>query len=589
MEYWSEGVGGAFLMEKICILEGEMKVIRDGISKVVAKLGFPDVEFVVEHPADESHGDYSSNVALILAKQEGKSPRELAEEIKGELEKVEDLSKIVKKIEVAGAGFVNFTLKNEWLVDRTSDVVEQGERYGASEVGVGKRVIVEYSSPNIAKPFTVGHLRSTIIGDAIANLLEATGWEVMRDNHLGDWGTQFGKQIYAIKTWGDEKKIGESDNPVHELVQLYIKFHEEAEDDEELVEKGRVWFKRLEDGDKEARELWKKCVDWSWQEFGEIYEILGVTFSEEFDGGRGLGEAFFEDKMDVPIEELKKKKMLQDGDDGAKLVFFPDDKYPPIMILKKDGATLYATRDLATDKYRKEKYNPDLIINEVGAEQTLYFRQIYEIEKMLGWYEDDQRVHVAHGHYRFPDGKMSTRKGNVIWLREVLNEAIKRAVKLADGDERVGESVGIGALKWNDLKGDPKREIVFDWDEVLNMQGNSGPYLQYTYARTQSVLRKAGKVEGLIESKGLNEEEEAILRWIYRYPEVVRDAAREYAPNKVAVFIYELASRYNAFYNQHRILDSKESLGLRLLLTKAVGQTIKNGLGILGIKTPAKM
>lgn len=566
-----------------------MKIIREAIVKVTSKLRLSDAKFVIEHPADESHGDYSTNVAMMLAEQEGNNPRELADKIKGELEENKKLLEIIERIEVAGAGFINFYLKNRWLVERTNEVIDRGEGYGAGDAGEGKLAIVEYSSPNIAKPFTVGHLRSTIIGAAIANLLEATGWEVMRDNHLGDWGTQFGKQIYAIKAWGDQEKIAKSDNPVHELVKLYVKFHVEAKKDPGLDDKAREWFKRLEDGDQEARELWKKCVDWSWMEFEKIYKILGVSFYSEFDSGKGLGEAFFEDKMDEVIEELEEKKMLKEGEDGAKLVFFPNDKYPPIMILKKDGATLYATRDLATDKYRKNKYNPDLIINEVGAEQTLYFRQIYEIEKVLGWYSENQRVHVGHGHYRFPDGKMSTRKGNVIWLSDVLSEAKVRATKLADGDEKVGGVVGIGALKWNELKGNAKREIVFDWDEVLNMQGNSGPYVQYTYARTQSVLRKAGDVRGDVKVDDLNSEEELIMRWLYRYPEVVSNAAREFSPNKVANYIYELASRYNTFYNQHKILDSGGFIELRLLLTKAVGQVLKNGLGILGIDAPIRM
>ncbi len=459
-------------------------------------------------------------------------------------------------------------------------------------MGRGRLAIVEYSSPNIAKPFTVGHFRSTIIGDAIANLLEATGWRVLRDNHLGDWGTQFGKQIYAIKTWGDEEKIATSVNPVKELVRLYVKFHEEAEKDPSIVEKGREWFKKLEEGDEEARRIWRLCVNWSFKEFDRIYKLLGVEFSDEFEGGRGLGESFFEDKMQVVIDELEKNKMLKEGEGGAKLVFFPDGKYPPAMILKSNGTTLYHTRDLATDLYRLKRYDPDLIVNEVGAEQTLYFKQLFEMEKMLGWYEEGQRVHVAHGLIRFKEGKMSTRKGNVIWLEELISQAIDRAGDFGSKDASLAQIVGVGALKWNDLKRDPKTEITFDWDEILSMQGNSGPYLQYTYARTQSVLAKSEVTDyssGLqLQSDNLNDEEHALLRSYPNYSEVILNASQNYSPNLLCNYLYDLAQKYNSYYNAHKIVGG-ENEDLGLALTKATGIILKSGLGLLGIETPEKM
>ena len=583
-----------------------MQIIKEVIEQVVGELGLPAVspsagsglKFVVEHPKDESNGDWSSNVAMVLAKSQGKNPREIAESIVGEINKVTNLVEIVEKIEVAGAGFINFTLKQEHLWKRVGEVMQDG--YGSSESGKGKTVIVEYSSPNIAKPFTVGHLRSTVIGDAVANLLEMNGWRVLRDNHLGDWGTQFGKQIVAIKRWGDLDLIEKAENPVKELVELYVRFHKEAEEDESLVDEARAWFRKLEDGDKEARELWSKCVEWSWKEFSRIYELLGVKHSDEFQNGRGLGEAFFEDKMGVVVEALEKKKILKEGERGAKLVFFPDDKYPPAMILKGDGATLYHTRDLATDKYRLDEYKPDLIINEVGAEQTMYFRQLYEIEQMLGWYDDAQRVHIAHGMIRFADGKMSTRRGNVIWLNEVLTEAIKRAGEMQKdptsptaslGASELAKMVGIGALKWNDLKGESKREMVFDWDEILNMKGDSGPYVQYTFARAMSVGRRVGvsASQKISESVSqLSEEELSIARWLDRYPELVHEAGERYAPHMVAGYVYELATRFNTFYNKHQIVGSDEE-GERVELTRAVASVIESGLGILGIEAPKEM
>ena len=558
--------------------------------------------FVVEHPADESKGDWATNIALAMFQKLKnsrtqelkaiKNPKDLANFLVEKLMLSEVLGEVVdlSRIEVAGPGFINFWLKESWLVAELKRVLEKKENYGTNESGKGKLAIVEYSSPNIAKPFTIGHLRSTVIGDAIANLLEANGWKVLRDNHLGDWGTQFGKQICAIKHWGDIDKIASSEFPVKELVALYVKFHEEAEKDPTLEDEAREWFKKLEDGDKEARELWQKCIDWSWIEFAKIYELLKIKHSAEFNQGKGLGESFFEDKMRMVIAQLEKKKLLGIGKEDARLVFFEGDKLPPMMIIKKDGASLYATRDLATDKYRLEKYKPDLVVNEVGAEQSLYFRQLFEIEKMLGWYKDGQRVHVGHGMFRFKEGKMSTRKGNVIWLEEVLSEAIKRAEALGNGEKGdVSQKVGIGALKWNDLKGDPKRDIVFDWDEVLNMQGNSGPYTQYTFARAGSILAKAGKNE-LMESVGepSNEDERSVLRMIYQYPEVVTEAAKNFTPQVVATYLFGLAQRFNGFYNLNQVVGG-ENENFRLGLVAAVAQVLKNGLSLLGIEVPDKM
>lgn len=601
--------------------------MRETIIKAIKKVVGTN-EVTLEFPDGFQFGDYTCNVAMILAKERKTNPRSLAEDIVGKLNKVPNLAKIVEKIDVAGPGFINFWLKTDALVSNLIQIEEEKEKYGFSKINnalpagrQGKLAIVEYSSPNIAKPFTVGHLRSTIIGDAVANLLTATGYKVLRDNHLGDWGTQFGKQIYALKAWGDEDKITKSDNPVKELVALYVKFHnlaevesqEEAKKDKSLDDAARAWFKKLENGDLEARRLWQKCIDWSFVEFDRIYKTLGIEFSPEFNDGRGLGESFFETRMGAVIKELEKNNLLTVGEAGAKLVFFDGDKYPPLMIIKKDGATLYATRDLATDKYRKEKYDPDLIINEVGSEQALYFRQIYETEKLLGWYKEGQRVHVAHGLIRFKEGKMSTRKGNVIWMDDVLSEALTRAKKLGSETDELAKTVAIGALKYNDLKRDSKTDIVFDWDEILNMEGNSGPYLQYTVARCNSVIQKAPTFKGASfkgEYSNLNNEELLVLRSLGRFSEVIPTASKNYSPNILCNYLYDLAQKYNVFYNKHRILvDSEQSTEyggvdgngsrltvhssptseFRLLLTSATGQVLKNGLKLLGIQAPEKM
>ena len=475
------------------------EVLTQALSSALADYGVKKAVVSLEHPVEEQFGDWSSNAALQYIKQvtQFAQPKELATALVGKLQQTLKTNPAIESVSVAGPGFINFTLSQSyWLsqLERLGAVKDARELIAHS--GAGKTAIIEYSSPNIAKPFTVGHLRSTIIGDAIANLYEALGWQVHRDNHVGDWGTQFGKLLYALTTWGDRVTIAKSARPIKALVELYVQFHQAAAENPALEDYGREWFKRLEDGDKEARELWQWCVDLSWQEFDRIYQQLNIKFTEN--NGRGYGESFFENRMDQVIEILEEKlpqEQLEthggyygEGEDGAKLVFFKNEALPSLMILKKDGATLYSTRDLATDYFRLQHYDsPTLIINEVGAEQTLYFKQLFRVEEMLGWYQSGQRVHVRHGLYRFKDKKMSTRKGEVIWLEEVIHEAHKRALVLSKGNEASAAAVAIGALKWNDLKSEAARDIVFDWQAMLSMKGNSGPYVQYAAVRAQSV------------------------------------------------------------------------------------------------------
>jgi arginyl-tRNA synthetase len=556
--------------------------------------------FEIEATENAEFGDYSSNVALQSKGQEvkgkGRQAEARAQKIIESLKKNKELSALVDKIDVAGPGFINFWLKTDILVGNLIQIVEEKEKYGISENNKSKLAIVEYSSPNIAKPFGVGHLRSTVIGDAVANLMEATGWKVLRDNHLGDWGTQFGKVIYAIKAWGDEDKIGSSEAPVAELVKLYVKFHEEAERDEHLEGDARIWFKKLEDGDSEARRLWQKCVDWSWLEFNKVYEMLGVKFSPEFNKGRGLGESFFETRMKAVLDDLKEKNLLKSGEDGAKLVFFDKDKYPPLMIIKSDGATLYATRDLATDKYRKEKYDPDIIINEVGSEQSLYFKQLFEVEKLLGWFKEGARVHVGHGLYLTEGKKMSTRAGKTVKLEDVLSEALVRAKKLGNEDAETAKVVGVGAIKYFDLSHHPLTNINFDWESMFALEGNSGPYLQYTVARCNSVLAKSKSLQGgafkgdTLQGRyeDLNFEELSVLRILMRFTEIVAASAGNYSPNLLCNYLYQVASIYNTFYAKSKIIES-DNEEFRLALTSATGQVLKNGLKLLGIQSPERM
>jgi len=586
-----------------------------------------------EVPSNPEFGDYSTNLAMRLFAQQASdldfkaaypNPQTVAKAIQDLILADIKLSpkSIIEDISIAGPGFLNIKLSTSFLMEQLLQMATHLDRL-ITQPDRGKTAIVEYSSPNIAKPFTIGHLRSTIIGEAVANLLEAKGWTVKRDNHLGDWGTQFGKQIYAIKAWGDEAEIEASPQPVKKLVELYVKFHEAAEVDPTLEDAARAWFKKLEDGDAEARRLWQKCIDWSWKEFEGLYQKLGVTFTEN--NGRGYGESFFEDKMTGILEQLESNPQIdyRSGEDGAKLVFFPNDELPQLMIIKKDGTTLYATRDLATDWFRLQTYGSDItIINEVGAEQALYFQQIYRIEQLLGWYTAVQRVHVKHGLYRFKDKKMSTRKGNVIWLEDVLSEAEERAKQLAvrpktgssesaeahtsllSSEELLSNSraIGLGALKWNDLKRSSHMDVVFDWDEMLSMQGNSGPYLQYTNVRCLSILEKAQATSDDKNSSIANHidpllyilmpSEKLIIRQLLQFDEIVTKAATEFAPHHLATYLYQLAQSYNSFYNTQPILSAKvlpAEKTVRLALTATVQRVIEEGLKLLGIQTVAKM
>jgi len=522
-----------------------------------------------------------------------RNPVELAKEI---AEKFNNFNEKLLVKANAVEGFVNFKLKDEVLSD---NLITIDENYGKSNKNKGKLAIVEYSSPNIAKPFGVGHLRSTVIGDSIANLMEAVGYKVMRDNHLGDWGTQFGALLSQI-TEIPNYKLQMPNWSVEDLLILYVEFHKKAQENLNMKQKARDWFKKLEDGDDEAKWVWEKCVEISFREFDKIYKLLNIKFDRDFNSGRGLGESFFESKMAIVIKELEERKLLKVGEDGAKLVFFDKDtNLSPLMILKKDGTTLYSTRDLATDKYRKEKYNPDLIINEVGSEQSLYFKQIFEIEKMLGWYKDGQRVHVGHGLFLMDGKKMSTRAGKTVKLEEVLNEAIERARKLGNedkSDKSTARQVGIGAIKYFDLSHHPSTNINFDWDKMFAMDGNSSVYIQYTIARINSVVNKAN-LKGLslqdisFQGLALKEEEIAILRKLFIFSEVVKNAAENFSPNLICNYLYDLASKFNTFYAKHRIvgLEDTSDGSFRLMLTQKTGIVLKSGLKLLGIEAPERM
>ncbi|MCL4398046.1 arginine--tRNA ligase [Patescibacteria group bacterium] len=550
-----------------------------------AKQAFPQTEINeedinLEHPGLDEHGDYSTNIALRLGKQVGMKPVEVAKRI---VQTLSDADRLWQKVEIAGPGFINFTLSTATLVDQMEQALKGGERYGSSEHGQGLTMVIDYSAPNIAKRFGIGHLRSTIIGHALYNLYQFQGYKTIGDNHLGDWGTQFGKILYMIET---EKP---KELTVDKLEELYVKFHQLAEADPKLEEKGREWFKKLEDGEPKARELWKKCVEVSMAEFNRIYALLGVKIDYAY------GESFYEKEMPGVIADAKAKGLAKQSD-GATIIEIPGLK-APLLLVKSDGTTTYATRDLATLKFRKETWNPDLVIYEVGAEQALHFQQVFVAAKMLGYLKPGEELrHTKHGLYRLPSGKFSTRKGNTPKLEEILDEAIDRAKKLGSQDQKTAEAVGIGAIKYFDLMHSVQSDIIFDWEKMFNLQGDSGPYLQYSYARARSVLRKAGlqttdyrlqKNNKTVDSSqwSVVNEELAVLRYLYRFPEVVEAAARSYSPNLVAGYLFELAKRYNNFYNSQPIIGND----FRLALTAATAIVLKNGLNLLGIEVLDKM
>jgi arginyl-tRNA synthetase len=540
----------------------------------------------LEFPENEAHGDYATNVALVSAKKKKKKPKELAEEIIKKLQKDKDLTKVVSKIEVAGPGFINFFLSQDFLFTETDKIIKEGEEYGSSNLGKGKTVLVEYSSPNIAKYFGIGHLKSTIIGQTLYNLYKFLGYKVIGENHLGDWGTQFGMIIAQVK----RKNLNIDDLTIDDFEKLYVGFNKETEDKPELREEAKHWFKKLEKGDKEARQIWQKAKDVSLTEFKRIYELLGVTIENTH------GESFYEDKMLAIIKEAKEKGLSKKSE-GAEIVELKG--MPPGMLVKSDGATTYFTRDLAAVKYRIKTWDPELLIYEVGADQKLHFRQLFEAARLLGWAKNREFVHIAHGLIRGKLGKMSTRRGETVRLEGVLEEAIKRARKIIDKSEtgrelsekekkNIAKAVGVGAIKYFDLSHHPTSDIIFDWEKLFLLEGNSAPYLQYTFARTQSVLEKAKAQDTKYDKQDINDEETLLLRSFPRFSETIIDAAKNYSPNLLANYLFDLAQKYNNFYNQHRIIGS-ENQGLRIMLTVAVGQILKNGLTLLGIKTPERM
>jgi arginyl-tRNA synthetase len=552
----------------------------------------------LEPPADSSFGDYSSNLAMavfsrIKDRAGVKTPFELAGKIVDEIDKIN----MIDRIEIVQPGFINLWLSEKYLVKKASLYIDKTSfEKKMAKAGKGKVVVIDYSAPNIAKPFGIGHLRSTTIGQAIYNLYSFLGWKTIGDNHLGDWGTQFGKLIVAIKNWWDKDF---SLLTIADLEKLYVRFHQEAEKDPDLDDQARNWFKKLEQGNSEAKKIWQWCIDVSLEEFNRVYDLLSVKIDYAY------GESFYvgESRMKKVVADAKKKGVLKKSQ-GALVVDIG--QKVPAMLIKSDGASTYLLRDLATIAFRKKTWNPDLLIYEVGMDQKLHFDQVFKTAKKLGYFDINNMVHVAHGMFRWKDAKFSTRKGKTIHLEEVLNESISRAKKivnqsgtskgLSDKEKiEIAKIVGIAGVKFNDLKQEPEKDIVFDWDKVLSLEGYSASYLQYTYARAMSVLRKAEikpKSESKFPDVDLEKEELELLRFFDRFPETVFSATEKFSPHLVCQYLFTLAQKFNLFYQKCRIIDEQEisdRQSFRLFLTVTTAEILEKGLSLLGIDVLEKM
>ncbi|MFH1012204.1 MAG: arginine--tRNA ligase [Candidatus Peregrinibacteria bacterium] len=569
--------------------------VEDIVLKAVHAAGFEvDREDIhVERTKTLAHGHFATNIAMGLAGKLDKNPRDIAQKI---VEHLKD--NIVKKTDIAGPGFINLWLEQNFYTENCQLLSQKLEKYLQESLGFkkGEKVMAtDTSHPNVAKPMGVHHLMSTIIGDSLIKLYRALGWKVISDNYIGDWGTQFGKLIYAVKTWGDRKKIEK--DPIPELLNLYVKFHNEAEQDPKLEEGGRAEFKKLEDGDKENRKLWKYVVKISLDEFQKIYKRLNVTY-DKMDG-----ESFYEDKMPAVLEEGRKKGVFVDGEGGSWIVLPNDPADPPTLVKKSDGATLYMTRDLAQIAYWEKAYHPDRMVWVVDVAQSFHFRQRFHASRKLKQ-TTAELVHVDFGRMQFKDKKMSTRKGNILKLEEVLDEAVERAFRLAKEKasdvlsekelKELARIMGIGAIKYNILSQNRVQNITFDWDKMLSFEGNSAPYLMYTAARAKSILRKAGlavKKASKFELDLKDDLETQVALDLMMYASILQCAAEDYKPNHMANYLYGLAQNYNTLYNNLPVLqaESRKAKETRLLLTAATVTVMEHCLELLGIEVPEKM
>lgn len=544
---------------------------------------------LLEIPTDEKLGDFSLP-CFKLAKVLKKSPQMIAEELKENLHFEEGL---VKKIEVVG-GYLNFYIADEMYVKNVlTEIANQKENYGSSTIGNGKNIVIDYSSPNIAKPFHIGHLRSTVIGNSLYKTYQFLGYHCTGINYLGDWGTQFGKLIEGYKRWGEEYHIEE--NPIDELTKIYVRINELAKEDESVLEACRDNFKKLEDGDAYCTEIWKHFRELSLKEFQRVYDLLNVQFDS------WNGEAFYSDKMDEVVEILNKQNLLVESE-GAKIVDFSEQNITPCMIEKSNGSTTYETRDLAAILYRARNYDFDKAIYVTSYEQILHFKQIFEVAKYLNLDEKytNGLVHVPFGMVQLKTGKMSTREGNIIKLEDLLNEAIARVKDIIaeknpdlENKEEIAKKIGIGAVIFNDLYNSRIKDEIFDWDIMLNFNGETGPYMQYIYVRTKSLLEKAGYIPEIKDvdfSKLQDTTSLRVIKLLYQFGDIIKQSAEKYEPYIIARYLINLSQAFSSFYNENKIICEDKTLqDARLYLTYATGLVLKTGAGLLGIQMPERM
>ncbi len=566
--------------------------LKEEIAKTIAKatdIKQEELKSYIEMPKDTKNGDYAFP-CFRLAKELKKAPPVIASEIK---EKIEINPEIIEKVEIAG-GYLNFYISKQIITKEVLEKIDQGIDYGKMIIGKGKNIVIDYSAPNIAKPFHIGHLRSTVIGAALYNIYKYLGYNVTGINHLGDYGTQFGKLIEGYKKWGEEYDIDA--RPIEELTKIYIRINELCKEDETVLEECRNNFKKLEDKDPYCVELWKKFRKVSLQEFQKVYDLLGSKFDS------WNGEAFYADKMQEVIEILEKTGKVVESQ-GARIIDLEDKGInTPCIIQKTNGSTTYATRDLAAILYRARTYDFDKALYVTSYEQVLHFKQIFEVAKLLGIDEKytNGLKHVSFGMVLLPTGKMSTREGNIVKLEDLLNEAVQRAEKVIEeknpeleDKKEVARKVGIGAVIFNDLANNRVKDEIFEWDTILNFQGETGPYIQYTYVRTKSVIEKAEKVPELkeVNLECLQDEySQNIIKLIYNFEDILVQVTNKEEPSILSRYLIDLAKAFSSFYNENKIIcEDKELQDARVYLTYSVGQILKTGAGLLGIEMPNKM
>ncbi|MBQ8299018.1 MAG: arginine--tRNA ligase [Clostridia bacterium] len=545
------------------------------------------LEEYIEIPPNTELGDFAFP-CFKLAKEMRKAPPAIAAELKEKLAEDE----VISKIDVVG-GYLNFFInKSAFAKNVVTEVLAKGDDFGKSDIGAGKNIVIDYSSPNIAKPFHIGHLRTTVIGGALYNMYKAAGYNVIGINHLGDWGMGISKSIAGYEMWKDEYTFDE--NAIYSILAIYVRFNKLEKEDPSMTDKARDVLIRLENKDEETTKIWKWIIDISLKNYAKIYELLGSKFDSY------NGEAFYNDKMDRVVSMLEEKGLLKESE-GAKVVEMPEENMPPCIIITSAGTTIYATRDLAALLYRIENYDFEKALYVVGSEQSLHFKQVFKTLELMGYEKYAKSCeHIPFGLILDENGeKIGSRKGGKLpTLEEILNESIEKSLQIIEeknpsleNKEEVAKMVGVGAIIFNDLSNNRIKDEIFDWNQLLNFTGETGPYLQYTYVRTNSILRNANvDLSDINTDELLDKEAIEVIRKLSEYPDVVLSAVNKNEPSLISRHLIDLAQCFSRFYNEHQIIcDNEDTKKARVALSKCVGTTIKNGLSLLGIQTPEKM